>query len=144
MLELSEMLKEGIQETDEMESLALSDEQRAKVLNVPAWNWRGTIQKAAAILILAAGTGFIATRPGIWEKRGVAVDTLASAGQAVQGMVADVQEMGFARSVEEFRSRLEKVSGQTVENEWQFAAEPAVCTPPVWTMDNPLPEIAEM
>jgi anti-sigma factor RsiW len=144
MLELSETLKESMQRTDEFESLALSDEQRSKVLTVPVWNWRGTLQKAAAILLLASGTAFIATRPGVWQNSGVAVDNLASAGQAVQEMVADAQELGFARSVEEFRSRLENISGQTAETEWQFASQPAVCTPPVWTMDSPLPEIAEM
>jgi anti-sigma factor RsiW len=144
MLELSEMLKDGMQRTDEADSLVLSDEQRCKVLAVPAWNWRATLQKAAAILLLASGTAFTATRPGVWQRGGVAVDSLASASHAVQGMVADAQEMGFARSVEEFRSRLENVANHTAENEWQFASEPAVCTPPVWTMDEPLPEVADM
>jgi anti-sigma factor RsiW len=146
MLEMGEMLKDCMRRAEEEELLMLSDEQRTKVLEVPAWNWRGVIQKAAAILMLSAGTAFIATRPGIWQKTGVAVDGLASAGQAVQEMVADAQELGFARSVEEFRSRLEGTAGQLAEAEadWQFAAQPAVCTPPVWTMDEPLPEIAEM
>ena len=142
MLELSELLKEGIEQTDS-DVLTLNAEQRAKVLEVPAWHWRGILQKAAAILLLSTGTAFIATRPGFWEKGGAAADKLASAGHAVQGMVADVQEKGFARSVEEFRSRLEKISGTPMETEWQFAAQPAVCTPPVW-IDMPLPEIAEM
>ena len=113
------------------------------MLEVPAWHWRGLLQKAAAILLLSAGTAFTATRPGFWDRSSATADSLASAGQAVQGMVADVQEKGIARSVEEFRSRLEKLSGQVVETEWQFAAQPAVCTPPVW-VDVPMPEIAEM
>ena len=142
MLEFGELLKEGLQCHDS-EVLTLSAEQRAKVLNVPAWHWRGILQKAAAILLLSVGTAFIATRPGFWDKSGAAADKLASAGHAVQGMVADVQEKGFARSVEEFRSRLEKISVPVLETEWQFAAQPAVCTPPVW-IDMPLPEIAEM
>jgi anti-sigma factor RsiW len=142
MLELSELLKEGMEQSDS-DVLSLNAEQRAKVLDVPAWHWRGFLQKAAAILLLSAGTAFIATRPGFWEKSGAAADRLASAGHAVQGMVAEVQEKGFARSVEEFRSRLEKLSGTAMETEWQFAAQPAVCTPPVW-IDMPLPEIAEM
>ncbi len=142
MLEFGEMLKEGL-ELEETEVLMLSDEQRARVLEIPAWHWRGLLQKAAAILLLAACTGFIATRPGLWGPGGTAIEKLASAGHAVQGMVADVQEKGFARSVEEFRSRLEKGSGQIADaGEWQFAAQPAVCTPPVWI--DPLPEIAEM
>lgn len=143
MLEFSEMLKDGM-ERDDSEELTLNAEQRAKVLDVPAWRWRGILQKAAAILLLSAGTAFTATRPGFWQKSGAAVDRLASAGQAVQGLVADVHEKGFARSVEEFRSRLEKSSGHLAEatTEWQFAAQPAVCTPPVWI--DPLPEIAEM
>jgi len=144
MLELSEMLKDGIERDDSLE-LNLNAEQRAKVLDVPAWHWRGFLQKAAAILLLASGTAFLATRPGFWGKSGSAADALASAGHAVQDMVADVQEKGFARSVEEFRSRLEKISATAPETtpEWQFAAQPAVCTPPVW-IDMPLPEIAEM
>ena len=142
MLELSELLKEGMERSDSDE-LTLNAEQRAKVLDVPAWHWRGILQKAAAILLLSVGTAFIATRPGFWEKGGAAADRLASVGPAVQGMFAEVQEKGFARSVEEFRSRLEKLSGQVAETEWQFAAQPAVCTPPVW-IDMPMPEIGEM
>jgi anti-sigma factor RsiW len=142
MLELGEMLKQGMERNDS-DALTLNAEQRAKVLEVPAWHWRGILQKAAAILMLSAGTAFTATRPGFWDKGGVAADKLASAGQAVQGMVADVQEKGFARSVEEFRSRLEKISSTAMEPEWQFASQPAVCTPPVW-VDMPLPEIGEM
>jgi hypothetical protein len=140
MLELSEMLKEGM-EREDPGILSLSDEQRAKVLHVPAWHWSGILQKAAAILLLSAGSAFIATRPGIWTKGGGAVDSLASAGQAVQGMVAEVQEKGFAHSVEEFRSRLEKLAVESGP-EMQFAAQPATCTPPVWI--DPLPEIADM
>ncbi len=143
MLELSELLKDGIDRTDS-DVLALNAEQRAKVLEVPALHWRGLLQKAAAILMLSAVTGFIATRPDFRIKSGAAADRIASAGQAISGMVADVQEKGFARSVEEFRSRLEKVSApsQDAATEWQFAAQPAVCTPPVWI--DSLPEIAEM
>jgi hypothetical protein len=142
MLEFGEMLKEGL-ELEEAEVLMLNDEQRAKVLEVPSWHWSGFFQKAAAILLLAASAAFIVTRPGLWGPGGTAMERFASAGQAVQGMVADVQEKGFARSVEEFRSRLEKGSAPVAETgEWQFAAQPAVCTPPVWI--DPLPEIAEM
>ena len=143
MLELSELLKDGIDRTDS-DVLALNAEQRAKVLEVPALHWRGLLQKAAAILMLSAVTGFIATRPDFRIKSGAAADRIASAGQAISGMVADVQEKGFARSVEEFRSRLERVSAssQDATPEWQFAAQPAVCTPPVWI--DSLPEIAEM
>ena len=141
MLELSELLKDGIERNDSDE-LTLNAEQRAKVLDVPAWHWRGLLQKAAAILMLSAVTAVIATRPGFWNKSGAAADRLASAGHAVQGMVAEVQEKGFARSVEEFRSRLEKSSLQVAGTEWQFAVQPAVCTPPVWI--DPLPEIVEM
>ncbi|MEO8793678.1 MAG: hypothetical protein ABI464_15240 [Chthoniobacteraceae bacterium] len=141
MLEFSEMLKDGM-ERNESDDLTLNAEQRAKVLEVPAWHWRGILQKVAAIVFLSAGTAYTATRPGFWDRSGGGVDKLASAGQAVQGMVAGVQEKGFARSVEEFRSRLERLAVQPTETEWQFAAQPAVCTPPVWI--DPLPEIAEM
>lgn len=143
MLELSEQLKEGFEAQGDARALELSPEQRTKVLDVPAWTWNGLLQKAAAILLLSVGTAFLATRPGFWQNGGAAADRLASAGQAVQGMVADVQEKGFARSVEEFRSRLEMASAATRETEWQFAAQPAICTPPVW-VDSPLPEIADM
>ena len=146
MLELSEMLKEGFAGEDEAESLTLNAEQRAKVLDVPAWNWRGALQRAAAIMLLAAGSAFIATRPGLWQKGPVAGDQIASAGQTVQHIVADVQEKGFARTVEEFRTRMEQASpkpASATETEWQFAAQPAVCTPPVW-LDMPMPEIAGM
>jgi len=146
MLELSEMLKDGFAVEDDAESLTLSAEQRAKVLDVPAWNWRGVLQKAAAILLLAAGSAYIATRPDIWQKGTASSDRLASAGQTVQHIVANVQEKGFARTVEEFRTRMEQASPKpapAAETEWQFAAQPAVCTPPVW-LDMPMPEIAGM
>ena len=143
MLELGELIKEGFAAHDETQVLELNDEQRARVLEVPAWQWRGVLQKAAAILLLSVGSAFLVTRPGFWHNGGAAGDRLASAGMAVQGMVAEVQEKGFARSVEEFRSRLEKVSAPTAETEWQFASQPAVCTPPVW-IDLVLPEIADM
>jgi anti-sigma factor RsiW len=145
MLEMGEMLKECMRRSEEEELLMLTGDQRTKVLDVPKWNWvGGLVQKAAAIMLLGAGTAFIATRPGVWQNSGIAVDGLASAGQAVQEMVADAQEMGFARSVEEFRSRLEGTAYQTADADWQFAAQPAVCTPPIWTMEESLPEIAEM
>jgi hypothetical protein len=143
MLEVGELLKEGFAAYDDTQILELNAEQRAKVLDVPAWQWRGLVQKAATIMLLAAGSAFLVTRPGFWYQSGGASDRLASAGQMVQGMVADVQEKGFARSVEEFRSRLEQVSAPAPETEWQFASQPAVCTPPVW-VDLVLPEIADM
>jgi len=80
MLEIGEMLKEGMERNDS-DALTLSAEQRAKVLEVPAWHWRGILQKAAAILMLSAGTAFTATRPGFWDKGGVAADKLALAKQ---------------------------------------------------------------
>ena len=143
MLELSEMLKDGFAAHDETQVLALSDDQRASVLEVPSWQWRGALQKVAALLLLSALSAVLVTRPGFWQNGSGGGGRLASAGMAVQGMVAEVQEKGFARSVEEFRSRLEKVSVPTAEPEWQFASQPAVCTPPVW-IDLVLPEIADM
>jgi len=143
MLELGEMLKTGFAAHDDTQVFELNPEQRAKVLEVPIWNWRGVVQKAAAIMLLAAGSAFLVTRPGFWQRGGESSARLASAGQALQGLVADVQEKGVARSVEEFRTRLEKVSAPAIEGEWQFASQPAVCTPPVW-VDVPLPEVADM
>ena len=78
MLELSEMLKEAMEQT-ESDVLTLNADQRAKVLEVPAWHWRGILQKAAAILLLSVGTAYTATRPGFWDKSGAAADKLASA-----------------------------------------------------------------
>ena len=146
MLELGEMLKEGMQRDDEKQILALDDARRAKVLSVPAFNWRGVVQRTAAMLMLSAATAFTVTRPGFWQTSGITPENLASAGEAVQEMVSDVHEAGFARTVEEFRSRIEQLSGagSTAENDWQFAAQPAVCTPPVIFGDSLLPEIAEM
>jgi hypothetical protein len=146
MLDLSEMLKEGFTKCDENEPLTLDPEQRARVLDVPALNWRAFLQRAAAIMLLAAGSSFLMTRPGFWQKGGVAADRLASAGQAVQTMVSGVQQKGFARTLEEFKSRMEKAksdSSQAGEADWQFASQPAVCTPPVW-MDLAMPEIKDM
>jgi anti-sigma factor RsiW len=143
MLEVAEMLKEGFEDTGTDRAFELSAEQRAKVLDVPAWNWRGIVKSAAAILLLSVGTAFIVTRPGFWHGSGVTGDRLASAGQAVHGMMADLHQKGFARSVEEFRSRMEMASVAAHDFEWQFASQPAVCTPPAW-LDSPLPEAADM
>ena len=142
-LELAEMLKEGFQAEADAQKLELSEEQRARLLDVPAWHWGGFFQKAAAVLLLTVGTAFVATRPGFWEKSGASAGQLASAGPAVQRMVTGVQDKGLARTVEEFRTRLEATVVPVTAAEWQFVAQPAVCTPPVWE-DSSLPEIAEM
>src|ERR1044071_7005459 len=87
MLDLSEMLKEGF-EADERKDeigaeLLLNEDQRAKVLEVPRWNWMHFFRQAAAIALLAGGTAYVASRPGVWGPGG-AVDKIAESGEAVK------------------------------------------------------------
>ena len=62
MLEVSEMLREGFEEQEEGASLLLDETQREKVLTVPRWQWRGFIQRAAAVALLAAGTAYAVSK----------------------------------------------------------------------------------
>jgi anti-sigma factor RsiW len=144
MLDLAEMLKEGL-ELEENPEFTLNDEQRSKVLDVPAWTWSGVIRRAAAVILLSAGIGYGVTHPETWRTNGT-VDKLANAGQAVQTLVDGVQEKGLAKTAEEFTARIQAASSAAAEStgEFQFVALPAICTPtPV--MDMPvMPDIVEM
>jgi hypothetical protein len=131
MLELGEMLKEGFEADEAGAEILLNEEQRTKVLDVPRWNWKGLLQQAAAITLLAAGTAYTVTRPAFWQKGGAA-DKISDAGEAVKG---------WARNADEFTSRLQSGSVAKPEetsspmlaeegSEWQFVATPAICTPP--------------
>lgn len=145
MIELSEMLKEGCEAEDERTlPLLLSDEQRTKVLSVPHWNWRGLLQRAAAIVLLASGAAYTASRPSFWGQGGTA-DKLASASQAVVSLADDLQTKSFAQTAAEFTARIQQSTAVAAEwTEWQFVATPAVCTPPVWSDISSMPEIVEM
>ena len=145
MLELSEMLKEGFEEDEYGTDLLLKDDQRERVLEVPRFHWGGFFQRAAAIALLAAGTGYTMTRPGLWNDRGPGVQ-IATGGEAMGNFVAEVQSKGFARTADELTSRMLKASmpSETVESvDFQFVAAPAVCTPPIFDMPV-MPEVAEM
>jgi hypothetical protein len=142
MLEVGEMLKEGFEEDEFGADLLLNTEQREKVLEVPRFHWSGFFQRAAAIALLAAGTGYTMTRPGLWQSRGAA-GQIATAGEAMGNLVAGVQNNGFARTAEEVTARLLKASKPAETTEFQFVAAPAVCTPPIFDMP-PMPEVAEM
>lgn len=138
-LEFSELLKEGFEQEDMAASVELNDEQRTKVLDVPHWDFRGFFQKAAAIAILASGVAYLTTRPALWEKGG-AVESITTAGttagEAMHGLVAEVQQKGFATTAEEFAARLERNSTWQPAAEVQVVAQPAVCTPPVWEVST--------
>lgn len=144
MADLAEMLKEGFEAEADAQKLELNAEQRAKLLDVPGWHWGGLLQKVAAVLLLSVGTAFLVSRPGFRETSEASVERLASAGPVVHRVVTGLQEKGLARTAEEFRDRLEAAAATPLSvAEWQFAAQPAVCTPPAW-VDSPLPKIVEM
>ena len=105
MLDVSEMLKEGFEQSEYGSDLLLNDEQREKVLEVPRFHWRGFLQRAAAIALLAAGTAYTMTRPAMRGTPGP-TENLASAGEVVGSLVADVQSNGFAGTGEEGAGRL--------------------------------------
>src|SRR5687767_2364860 len=90
MLDLSEMLTEGFEQEEDAKSILLNDEQRSKVLAVPRWHWRGILQKAAAVAILAAGTAYAVKSPALWQNGGAA-DKLAKTSETVKDMVSDIQ-----------------------------------------------------
>ncbi len=144
MLEMGEMLKEGL-ELEEDPTFILDDAQRNRVLDVPVWTWFGVMRRAAAVALLAAGVTFGVTRPAIWQLGGT-VDKLATASQAVQSLVGDVQAKGYAKSVEELTARFQSASASANSGEFQFVAAPAICTPlSPGLADMPtMPDIAEM
>ena len=144
MLEVGEMLKDGFEQDEAGADLLLNDVQRVRVLEVPRFHWAGFFQRAAAIALLAAGTAYAMTRPGLWDGSQGAAGQIATAGEAVGNLVATVQNHGFARTAEEVTARLLKASmpaGET--SDFQFVAAPAVCTPPIFDMPA-MPEVAEM
>jgi anti-sigma factor RsiW len=142
MLEVGEMLKEGFEQDEFCADLLLNENQREKVLEIPHFHWRGFFQRAAAIALLAAGTAYTMTRPGLWGGRGAA-GQIATAGEAVGTLVANVQNNGFAQTAEEVTARLLKASVPAETTDFQFVAAPAVCTPPIFDMPA-MPESAEM
>jgi anti-sigma factor RsiW len=142
MLEVGEMLKEGFEQDEFGADILLNDEQRVKVLEVPRFHWSGFFQRAAAIALLAAGTAYTMTRPGVWPARGAA-DQIATAGEAMGNLVANMQNKGFAQTAEEVTARLLKASVPAESSEFQFVAAPAVCTPPIFDMPD-MPEVVEM
>lgn len=143
MLEVGEMLKEGFEQDEYGADILLNENQRERVLEVPRFHWRSFFQRAAAVALLAAGTAYAMTRPGAWQNSNPA-GQIATAGEAVGTLVAEVRDNGFARTAEEMTARLLKAS-MTMEtpSEFQFISAPAVCTPPMFDM-APLPEVIEM
>lgn len=144
MLEMGEMMKEGFELDEQGAELLLNDAQRERVLEVPRFHWRGFLQRAAAIALLAAGAAYAVTRPGLGLRNGAA-DQLASAGEAMGSLVAEVRDNGFARTAEEVTARLLKASmpASTEAADFQFVAAPAVCTPPIFDLPD-MPEVVEM
>jgi len=142
MLEVSEMLKEGFEREELGAELLLNDDQRVRVLDVPRFYWRGFFQRAAAAALLVGGATYTLTHPGLWQ-RGGAADQIASAGEAVGNLVADVRDNGFAKTAEEMTARLMQASMPTDASEYQFVAAPAVCTPPFLDMSS-MPDVGEM
>ena len=144
MLELSEMLKEGLEGEEDPEFM-LDTEQRNRVLAVPAWTFKGVLRKTAAVAILAAGTAYALTRPGFWQEGGT-VDKLATAGQAVQSLVGELQTKDLPKTAEELIARIQAAS-PSIERSGDFqlvSAPAAVCTPPVFVEMPAVSEIAEM
>jgi hypothetical protein len=139
MLDLGEMLKEGFEEDERKDELGaallLNEEQRAKVLDVPRWNWMHFLRQAAAIALLAGGTAYVASRPDLWGSRGT----------NDQYAVSGVSGQGYASSPEELTNRTMAASAlaETPESDdLQFVMSgPAVCTPPVL---GDMPEVAGM
>lgn len=142
MLEVSEMLREGFEEQEEGASLLLDEAQREKVLSVPRWQWRGFIQRAAAVALLAAGTAYAVKNRDLWQASGAA-DKIASAGQSFGGFVATVGNNGFPKTAEEFTARILGATKPVHGPDFQFVSAPAVCTPPLY--DTPkVSDVVEM
>ncbi len=145
MLDLGEMLKEGFEadeRKDEVGSeLLLNEEQRAKVLDVPRWNLMHFFRQAAAIALLAGGTAYVASRPGVWAPGG-AVDKIAKSSDAVTEFVSDVSKNGFAKSAAEYTQRAMQ---STESDDLQFVmTAPAICTPPTLGEMPEMPEVVGM
>jgi hypothetical protein len=144
ILEMSEMLKEGL-EGEEDPSFLLDSEQRNRVLAVPAWTFKGILRKAAAVAVLSVGTAFALTRPGFWQEGGTA-DQLATASQAMQTLVGELQTKDVAKTAEELIARIQAASPSGERSgDFQLVSAPAaVCTPPVFVEMPAVSEIAEM
>ena len=141
MMDLGEMLKEGL-ELEEDPAFTLNDAQRNRVLDVPVWTWPGVFRRVAAVALLGAGITFGVTRPAFWNDGGT-VDKLATAGQAMQSLVGEVQTKDLMKVAEEYVARMKAASTPADTTDFQFVAVlPAQCTP---VPNVPaMPDIAEM
>lgn len=133
MLEMSEMLKDGFEAEEDSASLLLNDEQRIKVLTVPRWQWRGLLQRAAAIALLLAGAGYAVKHPEVLHK-GIAVRKAASASELTTGNAIDAGNKGFAKSAEEYIAARMQAAKPQEGADFQFVVAPAICTPPIFDM----------
>ena len=92
--------------------------------------------------MLGAGITFGVTRPAFWNDGGT-VDKLATAGQAVQSLVGEVQTKDLMKVAEEYVARMKAASTPADTSDFQFVAVlPAQCTPV--TSVPAMPDIAEM
>ncbi len=144
MLDMSEMLKEGL-EAEEIPDFTLNEDQRSRVLFVPSWTFRGFFSKVAAIALLAVGTAYALTRPGVWQEGGT-VDKLATAGQAVHTLVGEFQTRDLPKTAEELIARIQAASPSVDSGaDFQLVSAPAaVCTPPVFVEMPAVADIVEM
>lgn len=133
MLDMSEMLREGFETQEDGAALLLKEDQRVKVLTVPRWHWRGFIQRAAAVALLASGAVYVAKNPQSWQ-RGKASDSVASVGASETPEGApEISNQGFAKSAEEYLAARMQAVKPADGPDFQFVSAPAVCTPPVFS-----------
>lgn len=142
MLEVSDMLREGFEAQENSAALLLNDEQRTKVLTVPRWQWRGLLQRVAAVALLLTGVGYAMKHPEFLYK-GIVVRRATSASEAAGGIASDVSQKGFAKSAEEYIAARMQAAKSQDGVEFQFVVAPAVCTPPIFEM-SVVPDVIEM
>jgi anti-sigma factor RsiW len=136
MLDLGEMLKEGFEVHEDAADLLLNHEQRDRVLTVPRFQWRGFLQRAAAIALLATGIGYGLSKEVIW-RRGLQV--AADAKQTIDNLGSQ----NLATSAEQFIAYSMKRANPADPADAQL--DVANCTPPVMAADMmPMPDSGDM
>ena len=120
MLDLGEMLKEGFEAREDAADLLLNHEQRDRVLTVPRFHWRGFLQRAAAIALLATGLGYGLTRDEVWRRGS---KNLADA----KDIILQIGEGSLPASPEQYLENLKK-GRKGAETEASFDMV-SICTP---------------
>ena len=139
LIEMGQMMEEGFEREDgKIESIALTGEQRARLLTVRA-NPMSFVRTAAAVMAAAACVAFAIVNPAILPDRGTAVHVAQvsrGVAQVVTHAVTPANGSGMLASFDSLRAFVEEPS--------KWLPDAAAATPPQWLDIDADPVIGTM